>query len=370
MSWTIPYLGFSQARLYSVGEILETFELCLDNELLKYGGDTRLESLTKEELSTIAVTCSLVSRYLNGGSGVLRSSGVKIIRLSILNSEKVNAIAYSDSKTECLAITRGLLTTLLAVSKVSMTLPGFLQDCVDSELPVTLSFEESCNPSTVFEFEDWPDDRVMATYDLFRRAIEFLVCHELAHLARDHPGYLLEHSYAPVNDERLALSISLDDGFGDVIRQLEFDADLHGLDLLLCELDDESTVANLDFTDQVTEAHLYGVSILGLYLCLDSQRTENTVTYKHSHPPPIHRAVRVLHALMSFFGDASDWDDQVIRALHDECWSMNAEVAIHLGFPMGRWHGENLDQLELHTLWKQEDPFFKVSKELDKRNAH
>ena len=314
----------------------------------------------------MALTYSLLDGSVNGQSTIVADAEITSIALTVVEASHFNAVAAQRDEEPGILITKGALHRLWAIYKVALAGSEFLADTLSSAPPTggpALTTEPS--PHT-FDIAHWPGDRVAAIHDLYARSLDFLLYHELAHHARDHLAYLASLGHSMTIDEQLNLA---NQGDGDRIQRfIEFDADHHALDMMMTELYRRQDLKTWSEEKGHTEAYLYGVSALVVFICLDAAAKTISTDYEGSHPPPLHRAARVTNEMTQFFKRELGWTDKLAVDLHDDCWIAASYLAEALGFPEGRWFGEDMAGLDLQRLHREEPGFFAFSRALDERN--
>ena len=213
-----------------------------------------------------------------------------------------------------------------------------------------------------------PADRAELMFDLFLRAIDFFLYHEFAHHARGHLPYLREVIGMTVIDETANMSVLAGDD-NEVLRYIEFDADLDALDLLVTSLDRELPLGTWPDDEAGTEFYLHAVAMLGVFQLLDMDHAPINRQYHGSHPAPVHRAMRATGALSRAIGDQVGWTDKRRIEMHDKAWFAAADLASLAGMPPGRWHGDTTDLMDIDRLAKEEKAFFDFSAKLTEYNT-
>ncbi len=212
-----------------------------------------------------------------------------------------------------------------------------------------------------------PADRAETMFDLFLRALDFLVYHELAHHARGHLPYVQEILGLDKLDEALNASVS-EGADKKILRLIEFDADVEALDMLLVALDHEIPVTSWPSEKAGTEFFLHAVAILAIFQLFDLDHTPVSEQYRRSHPASVHRALRVTGALSRAIGRQVGWTEDVRIDQHDTAWYAASEVATLIGMPEGRWRGQHTKLMDLDRFAVEEESFIKFSKRLTDRN--
>jgi hypothetical protein len=123
-------------------------------------------------------------------------------------------------------------------------------------------------------------------------AAEFVVSHELAYHARGHIDRLREAFGVVALDETLAMRAGKEGEGGKLLQMLEFDAEQHALELILWR--QIKTGAERFSRDEAEEdAFKMMLSAILVFMAFDLEHHAIETRYGHSHPAPVHRAMRI-----------------------------------------------------------------------------
>ena len=151
-------------------------------------------------------------------------------------------------------------------------------------------------------------------------------------------------------------------------RYIEFDADHHALDMMLCASETKGPPGEREDQLIASDLILNIIAIITVLMLLDSEHSPIASQYETDHPPPVHRAMRLCHALASTYQRERNWDWEYVVDLHDEGWVEASRVAEKLGLAEGRWHGQTMEDMNETLLAEEERQFFAFSQKLDEEN--
>ncbi|WAC49773.1 hypothetical protein OVA03_07700 [Asticcacaulis sp. SL142] len=289
------------------------------------------------------------------------------LSLLFLRSASPNAFAIEKDGRRAVAICLGLFDALWGAFAMALSDSDFMPGYFDSEAPSSagaMNRQGLRDPAWAdIALPGWPEDRLAALNDLFYRAVDFLVCHELAHHARRHIPYLQDTLGIGRVDE--CLNATAGTNSDDAYRLIEFDADHHGLDLLVVGMIDD-TERPWDLDRSQTQCFQSAVAILTVFLLFDLDHASVDLQYGSSHPAPVHRAMRLSAALTSTFARLFAWTDEDRIDWHDLAWITVGEIARILELPEGRWRGEFTQGMALARFCKEERALLKFARRFDR----
>lgn len=153
-----------------------------------------------------------------------------------------------------------------------------------------------------------------------------------------------------------------------MLRFVEFDADLHALDMQWQSRDATRPFANRDEDHTASDLVIDVIAMTTVFMLLDAAHSSIDSDYATSHPPPVHRAMRATHTLADAYAQEFGWDWDYVMQLHDEGWTEASRIAAILRMPEGRWRGETTDEMYADLLAEEEQAFMEFSRALDEEN--
>ena len=289
------------------------------------------------------------------------------LSLMFVNSSRPNALAIEREGRRGIAVYLGILRRLWSLFQIALSSHEFLEGMISCELDGRLrvrgapALDDSVN---LLELADqWPEERAKVLYDLFARAVDFIVYHELAHHARRHLPFLRSSLGVDVIDEALSMHLTSSDA--SIFRFLEFDADHHALDMLITAADRERRFSLWTIEESETRCFQWTIAILSTFLLFDIDHIPIDDQYKTSHPAPVHRAMRMSAAISRTFAREFGWEEDRRVDWHDSAWWEVSVIAGLLGLPEGRWRGDRTDDMRWERFVEEERSFIAFSTELD-----
>lgn len=286
------------------------------------------------------------------------------LTLVFVASSQTNALALENEGQRAIVIFLGMVRRLWSNIQRSLGTERFLNGMFESDPPTKEA--DRASKQTLHLGEDWPEDRKLVLHELFRHAVEFLVCHELAHHARGHLPYVRKRHGAEFIDE--ALNAQTDRPGNVFMRNVEFDADFHAVDLLIGSLEKTTDLNSWSEDRASTDHFLRLIAVICFFQMFDEDHQPIDKQYRSTHPAIVHRAVRTSSVLSKAIAHDFDWDDSRRIDEHDNAWLAAAQVALETGMPTGRWHGADTHRMGLARLQREEQRFFEFSRELDRFN--
>ena len=209
-----------------------------------------------------------------------------------------------------------------------------------------------------------PKDRKALFFDLFLRAVNFLILHEWAHHARSHIEFLKNKTGFNIIHEAFSRSKKTG-GLLNLKRNIEFDADVHAIDILT-ELIDEEVGSITPTPGQISdEFYRQALAIICLFQLFDIKHDSIDQQYEESHPPSVHRAMLCVHALATSFAEKYGWSKAQRIDEVDKAWYASSQLAAFNAFPKGRWHGDSNERMGEKRLETEINAYNKFSQELD-----
>ncbi|MEM9395784.1 MAG: hypothetical protein AAGA38_18155 [Pseudomonadota bacterium] len=312
--------------------------------------------------------------YLNAAAAIAREDfGDQIDNLSLffIDSDERNALALERPDTKGVGIHLGLIRSIWSLLYRGIGGGHLIEVWFDDLAPIQGPVDETMALSDPIwrenEAEGWSADRLQAHHDLFMRAIDFIVYHELAHHVRGHISYLKSEFGMSEIDEALNFS-SEPENKRDALRNLEYDADHSALDMMMMSLDRDIEFSTWTETQASREFFLLSLAIIILFQILDEAHSPMSSHYTLSHPAPVHRAMRLTSALSFTFARQFGWSDETREEEHDLAWVAASDVAALLKMPEGRWHGAGSEDMDHDQFVKEEAAFIEFAKVLNALN--
>lgn len=294
------------------------------------------------------------------------------ITLFFMESSEVNAVAFERSGQRAVGVFTGTVRRLWWLFYTAANIEDIFDFWVESaparqgKFSVDEAISDPVWPQATHDPMDWPQDRKEMLYDLFFRALDFLLYHELAHHARGHMEYVREVFGVSEIDEALNAA-SIADTAQETLRFIEFDADHFALDMILMAHEREHPLKALRSEQALGEYILQAVAIIGLFMLLDLRHTRISRQYMTSHPASVHRAMRLTSALAKTYQKGVGWTDDERLNAHDVAWWNASKIARALGLPEGRWHGDHTDDMDVERFRREEKRFLSFSRDLTQR---
>lgn len=286
------------------------------------------------------------------------------LSLVFVGSPQKNALALEEEGRRTIVVFIGMVRQLWSTIQTSLGTARFLHGMFDSEPPARKP--DAGSRQQLHLGEGWPEDRQAALHDLFQYAVEFLMCHELAHHARGHLPYLRKRRGVKLIDE--ALNAQANRPGNAVMRNIEFDADFHAIDLLVEYLEKNAGLNTWSVERAATEHFLRLVAVICFFQMFDADHLPMDKQYQSTHPAIVHRAIRATSVLSKAIAGELNWAESRRIDEHDEVWLAAAQLARDIGMPTGRWHGAHTHRMGLARLDREERSFIRFSRRLDRYN--
>lgn len=272
--------------------------------------------------------------------------GLNELPLFLVAAHSPNAALLGPSSEACILVNQGLLreierTALAAVS---------CHDFMSSRMPWTAAAGLS-------------DERREFATHLVAHMLDFVVSHEIAHDVRGHLAIVEAERGMAALDEITSLSGA--DAGDDLLRFLEFDADVHALDIQMHAADALGAFADDAPGGVEGDFFIHLLAMLLVFQILDAEHRPVEAADAASHPAPIHRALFLSDVMVRSFADASGLTEESLVELHDEVWFEASIVARGLRLPEGRWHGAHMDDAHRERLEALRPRIVAFSKSLD-----
>ncbi|MDE4142144.1 hypothetical protein [Phaeobacter gallaeciensis] len=298
---------------------------------------------------------------------------VENLSLFFIDSDARNALALERPEKKGVGIHLGLIRSIWALLYRGIGAGNLIEVWFEDAPPLE---DEAMEGISVFSDRiwaaenttNWSSDRIQAHHDIFSRAVDFVIHHEIAHHVRGHIPYLKAEYGMSEIEEKLSFS-TVSDPKRDALRNLEYDADHTGLDMLMISLDRDLRMASWSEEQASREFFLQSLAIIALFQLLDEAHSPLSTHYALSHPAPVHRAMRLTHALSFTFATQFNWTDATREEEHDLAWLAAADIARQLKMPEGRWHGASTDGMDHAHFMKEEKEFIAFAEKLNALNA-
>ena len=296
------------------------------------------------------------------------SDRIQELSLFFIANDAVNAVALEHEDHQGIGVYLGTVRRLWLMYQNALDSGSFLESSFTQAAPCS-SAKSTASPTRFRLWDEeanhgWCKDRLDMFWDLFLRSLDFLVYHEIAHHTRGHIDLVRRHMGVSEVDELLSLSTS--DGIsGELFRQLEFDADHHGLDMMLTGYDRKFALRDWPEDHARAECFLFSLSLIGVFLVLDFEDKDVEAHYHTTHPAPVHRAMRLTGALSRTIGRFVGWSEDERIDHHDNAWGAGAELAELFGYGHNRWMGEGIERMDIARFEEEEQRFIAFSKSLD-----
>jgi len=151
--------------------------------------------------------------------------------------------------------------------------------------------------------------------------------------------------------ERLQLG---SERFGDEeVRFIEFDADVHALDIMLVEELKANNVKSLTARQAGDIAFLVAFAAIVVGQILDQGEPDVALQSRRTHPPPVWRAIFLSALLIETIPRETSAGTEEIGDRLNEAWTEAEHVASVLGLTSGRWGG--MSREEMQRTWHLDD---------------
>lgn len=275
----------------------------------------------------------------------------------LLEGDQLNARVIPGTKSETIVIYCGTWRTIWVAIVYLLDNSVFLNEVMSSRLKITdtpRSFNlEQRIQKPLAPPSSWDPSRLDYARALFLRSMEYVVAHEIAHVVRYHLDLLNREFGLSFIDEQEAAEVVAEALSSDrrrLQRNIEFDADFHGIDLMIASWVErrKNDVASgrqepIDTDVATSELFVHVLGIVLVHLLLDRKHREIRVPVVGEYPASVHRAMRSALLCERTFRDEFGLDAEESMRFHDEAWGEASLVASGLGFPEGRWHGETME---------------------------
>jgi hypothetical protein len=319
------------------------------------------ESLDAFDRATCAVVRDVFLETLKQHRGTYYAHRLAKLTLFFVDSASANALAL-ERRMDCgVAVYLGLIRRLWATFQLGLSLPEFLDGAFDDPpgAPPSGSLDALVSGQTLAMLpgEDWPLERVGALWDLFERAITFLVCHELAHHARGHLDLVRDHLGFDGIDELRATASAGPESL--LMRMVEFDADVEAVDLILIAVKARAERESWSLGKSESQGFQWMVAAATLFLVFDLEHLPIERQYQGSHPAPIHRSILAMSAFSRAFRRQFGWSEERQQHLEHVAWDAVGAIGEALSFPEGRWVGSPTQLADLQRFDAEEREFLK-----------
>ncbi|MCG6559308.1 hypothetical protein MB818_13920 [Ruegeria sp. 1NDH52C] len=205
--------------------------------------------------------------------------------------------------------------------------------------------------------------------EVYGRAVEFVYFHEIAHHGRDHIARLRVVGGQGFVDEGLAMAAGAGT-VADLLRLLEFDADLNAVDMCLnatgfATWAEGETPRFADPDYMTSELFLHLTGMVTLFMLLDRAAPNAPAQYDGGHPPALHRAIRLSVGLADTVQAATGLSRAQVDPFLDHAWSEVVSLAGRLGYPPGLWTGRQDQIARIGLLDDIADRANALSREID-----
>lgn len=291
------------------------------------------------------------------------------IDLIVTAGTTCRALAYRCDRGRAIVIEVSLLRAFWTRIATIAHIPTVLSKVFPLDgVPSTAWLAADC--PTVPCADDWQmrSERVDYFVDVMMLMLEYVVLHELAHHTRGHLDLMSGTPAIALIDENVArCRLPTQPAAGFALRDIEFDADAHSLDLTLCAMDAKFPFAKAWASDEAArwQFQMTFAQILVAQL-FDGDGRATCDNSPDGHPASIYRsmnfanlAARTLHGLVG-----GKWE--TYRDGHDAAWYESSLVARHLDYPSRRWHNEEGIMLPIAEFAELERQYFESSERLDR----
>ena len=287
--------------------------------------------------------------------------GDRFGRMSLFYVENVaaNALALERGRDRGIGVFLGLPRRLWAAFHIGLSNPAFLDGCFDSE-PGPLIGDASVDLLRGGELlfipdEIWPEERTGALWDLFERALTFLLCHEISHHVRGHLELVRDRlGFDGVDELRGAAADGPDNR---LLRLIEFDADSDAVDLILISVVADAAAEGWSADKTRAQGFQWMVAVITVFLIFDLEHLPVSLQYESSHPAPVHRAILTAGAFSRTFARNFAWSEEERALFEESAWEAVSEIAEQLELPPGRWCGETTSLMDLGRYAEEEKLF-------------
>lgn len=216
-------------------------------------------------------------------------------------------------------------------------------------------------------FDGLTEERRDFGTEILCHMIDFAIHHEIAHDIREHVALLHGADSTSLIDEMLMFDAIAD---GDELpRLIEFDADLHALNLQMGEFRRHGEIASWPEAEMEDAFFKQLLAMIFVGQILDHRHTSVEEHGRFSHPAPIHRSILYAEVMVESFSEAHPWGRAKFDNLHDQAWYEASVAAAANGYPEGRWRGSEMGDARFDLLLSLREAAFEFSRRQDERLA-
>jgi hypothetical protein len=349
-----------------------------DEFVSSQGGILLEDDLTELEQLNWDILKELMGRAINKLNQTDLASELIGLNIHLINSSDINAFVRVIEERKIIGLCRGLICQLWnllvnVISHGSVLAEHFLDspkiDEVEWQQFMQVQFLSLRNKEyTTPHIPNYiTTDRLELTTQLYCCICDYIVYHELAHLVRDHPGFLKSQFSLSSIEEKQKKKYSSD--VLHTLNMLEIDADLHGLDM---QLRDDSELSDLKLkpiSHRRRHLFMYLFPQLLVSQMFDIEHTPISKQLEQIHPPPVYRSIIYTLGLTDTYEDIADLSKEDTKDEHDKAWWEASVCAKLLNFPNGRWLGENMNDINFEVVNKIIRQYKEFEEILNDRNT-
>lgn len=268
------------------------------------------------------------------------------VELLFINNHRIAAFVTRDQDRYAICISIGATRAIWNLLVLSLAdpdiLPGYPGDTdIRYAWASHIADKTLLGPVVESSFDHITRERLELCTLFYHWIIDYLLYHEAAHIIRDHLSF-----FSVYYDEQVIDETQFFQGKALNMMQLfELDADIHALDYLIQsneELDQLDELSKSDFRDFFF-IELFGYIMIQQLFDYEHRRIAEQLQL--DHPPPVFRAIVWTNSLVRTFREVFGKDDAILKDEHNKAWYEASKIATKLGFPEGRWRGDQMNDV-------------------------
>lgn len=288
-----------------------------------------------------------------------KRSGISLV---ILNDAGLTAAPLQQGGSYAIGISIGLLRAIWNLLLLTLCdpkiFPGYGGEPVNyrckRRITKDMVFAPSITPATNSQkfapraerakYQDITGSRRELCETLFNAIVDYVLYHEAMHITRDHLSFIrLYNEQTYINESEMVRGINR-----KFFQFLEIDADIVALGFNLESHPEVAGFEELSAFDKgdFVFGQMFSCIILQQLFDLEMEMPPVGEQWKVNHPPPLIRAMLYDNLLRAFFTQRTSLSEAEIRNQQGKAWWEASRIAIKLGFPKGRWHGNHIEGIE------------------------
>lgn len=348
-----------------------------DPAVTERGGIVATESLPELE----QLNWRILSELLQGAVDEIRATDLaeelQNLTVLLINADDINAFVKVQGSRKLIGLSKGLIGPLWNLLVLLLNHPGVLAGSFEHRPAVAgdrvqtdirqqvMQLRAGSAPAAMIP-EYYDKDRLELATQLYCSILDYVIHHELAHLVRDHSGFL-RHRFALSLVEEKPSNIT-DAIILQSLNLLEIDADLHGLDLQLTSDPDIQDLPQESVEFQRSQQFVHSFTHILAAQFFDLEHASIQQQLLEPHPPPVYRAILFTRALADTFRDLTGLSRAEVGDEHDKAWHEASLCATLLGFPPGRWLG-HMDDIDMDRINALQQDYLAFEALINQRNS-